>query len=57
MGIISGASILQLWQPPLEGTAAEDAAATQQTSLSASQPTSAPDWTYPGRAGRGSAAS
>lgn len=38
MGIISGASILQLWQPAQVGTAAEGAAATLQTSLPAPQP-------------------
>lgn len=36
--IISGASILQLWQPAQVGTAAEGAAATLQTSLPALQP-------------------
>lgn len=40
MGVISGASILQLWQPAPVGTAAKGAAATQQTSLPASQPLS-----------------
>lgn len=38
MGTISGALILQLWQPAQVGTAAERAAATLQTSLPASQP-------------------
>lgn len=38
MGVISGASILHLWQPAPVGIAAKGAAATQQTSLPASQP-------------------
>lgn len=40
MVIISGASILQLWQPAQVGTAAEGAAVTVQTPLPPSQPLS-----------------